>query len=38
MNLTYYLKVTALGGEVYWSEDKVFTTECGANSDIIKPN
>ena len=31
-NLTYYLKVTADGGEIYWSEEKVFTTECGLES------
>jgi len=25
-SLTYYLKITADGGEVYWSEEKTFTT------------
>ena len=35
---TYYLKVTATGGEVYWSDQKTFATQCGENSDVILDN
>ena len=29
---TYYLKVTADGGEIFWSEQKSFATQCGSES------
>ena len=28
----YFLKVTAVGGEVFWSDERTFTTECGSGS------
>ena len=31
-SLSYYVKVTADGGEIYWSEEKYFATECGPES------
>ena len=34
-SITYYLKVTAEGGEVNWSEEKTFTTQCGPESARI---
>jgi len=31
----YYVKVTAIGGEVYWTSEKAFLTECGESSSGI---
>jgi len=31
-SFTYIIKVSAIGGEKYWSNEKTFVTECGPNS------
>jgi len=32
----YFLKVTATGGEEYWSNQKLFVSQCGATSAEIQ--
>jgi len=36
-SFTYFLKVTAMAGEDFWSEEKTFTTECGPTADEFTP-
>lgn len=34
-DISYYLKVTAVGGEEWWSGEKVFRCYCGVDSTQV---